>query len=329
MSQKLWSDHSGVKILTENWRDFIKEGENITERAPNDPVSQGAKIFIQGSELGLEEFVTMLKKIASDEDFRRLAKSGHHDTDGASDEALSVSSGTPIAAKALTPTQKDIDMAKSLGDQMTNKWDPPSTEAALQDVVTMPSPGGAIPVLTYDNKYILDGHHRWSQVMMTNPDGKMTVNNLSGPALPNAEVALKATQLAIAALAGKVKTKGTKINLLTFPEEAMGEYVRENITPEALDLLVKYGKIQKPDVEEAAQYYMGNLAAIQAKPPGKFSRVKAMPQADESGVAQDKVNQALAKGVINFDEPSLGDLDEGLLVKLIREEIKRYANETK
>ena len=302
---KLWSDHKDMKNITENFRRFTEEEET--------PSSNAVKLFIQGSQLGLEDFVTLLKRIASDPAFRQLAISGTRDQDGSSDEALTVSSGKPVAARDLTPTQKDIDMEKSLGDQMTNKWEPGSTVSALQKVVKMPSPGGPIPILTYDNKYILDGHHRWSQVMMTNPDGKMEVNNLSGPALPNAEVALKATQLAIAALAGKVKTKDTKTNLLTFPKEAMGEYVRKNITPEVLKLLVKYEKIQKPDVEEAAQYYMGNLAAIQDKPAGKFSRIKGMPQADESGVKQDKVNKALEQGIINFDDPSINDLDRDVL----------------
>jgi len=286
-----------MKLLMENWRKFLNERE----------LSNAAKTFVAGKDKGLEEFVTMLKQIASDPDFRRLAFAGKKDAGGAADERLKITDGTPVPAKDLTPTQMDIDMEKSLGDQMENRWKPASTEAALQKVVTMPSPGGAIPLLTYDNKYILDGHHRWSQVMMTNPDGMMTVSNLSGPALPNAEVALKATQLAIAALAGNVETKGTKINLLKYSAEEMGNYVRKHITPEVLDLLVKYGKIATPDVEEAAKYYMGNLAAIQAKPPGKFSRVGGMPQADESGVKQARVNAELGAGNINFDDPEEKD----------------------
>jgi hypothetical protein len=287
-----------VKLLMENWREYLSERE----------LSKAAKTFVAGKNKGLEEFVTMLKQVASDPDFRRLAFAGKQDERGRPDEQLKITSGQPVPAKDLTPTQMDIDMEKSLGDQMKNRWKPASTEAALQKTVTMPSPGGAIPLLTYNNKYILDGHHRWSQVMMTNPDGMMTVDNLSGPALPNAEVALKATQLAIAALAGNVKTKGTKINLLNFPAQDMGDYVRANITPEVLKLLVKYGKITKPDVEEAAKYYMGNLTAIQAKPPGKFSRIGGMPQADESGVRQARVNAELEAGNINFDDPKETDL---------------------
>ena len=54
---------------------------------------------------------------------------------------------------------------------MTNEYN--STVYALEDVVTMPSPGGRIPLLVFENKYILDGHHRYGQVMLSNPKLKM------------------------------------------------------------------------------------------------------------------------------------------------------------
>jgi hypothetical protein len=311
----------------ENWRKFLSEAEPARDRSylpvplaptrrPHDVerTSNAAETFIAGHDKGLVDFVSMLKQIAGDPEFRKLAWSGETDAAGAADEALIVSKGTPVAAKHLMPAQMDIDLEASLGDQMKNRWKPAATEAALQKIVTMPSPGGAIPLLTYTGEdgtiYILDGHHRWSQVMMTNPDGMMTTKSLSGPALPNVEVALKATQAAIAALAGNVVTKGTKRNLLGVSEEEVGQYVRDNITPEVLELLVRYKKISKPDIEEAARYYMGNLAAIKDKPPGEFKRAEAMPQADDSGISQRAVDNALAQGRINFDDPELSDIKQ-------------------
>lgn len=309
-----------MKLILENFKQALKEQEGDAEIAA----------YVKNQDLGLEQYTALLKKIASDPEFRKLAMSGHTDTGGPPDEALTVEEGSPVAAKDLTPTQKDIDFDKSFGDQMVNKWDPPSTEAALSTgTILMPSPGGAIPVLTFKNKYILDGHHRWSQVMMTNPEGKMAVSNLAGVALKSEEAALKATQLAIAALAGNVVTKDTKVNLLGVEEDYVKNYVMKNITDEVLQLLTKAGKIAKPDKRLAAEYYAGNLAAIKAKPAGKFARVKGMPQADDSGVKQAKVNQALEKGIINFDDAAPSDLKENkkltrsLLKKLIKEEISR------
>ena len=297
------------KSILENM--ILEELKKLQEQEDEAPSATAADALVKGIDKSLPDFVTLLKKIASDPAVRKLALAGQSDDAGPADEALTVTDGTPVAAKDLTPTQKDIDMVKSLGDQMTNKWSPPATEAALSTgTIMLPSPGGAIPILTYANKFILDGHHRWSQVMMTNPDGKMAVSNLQGPALPNAEVALKATQLAIAGLAGNVMTKDTDINLLTVSEEEFKAYVRENISDEVLQLLVGAKKISSPDREEAVNYYANNLKAIQAKPPGAFSRKAAMPQADESGVSQGDVNQALQQGQVNFDDPELSDLQE-------------------
>jgi len=287
-----------MKLLMESWRSFVKE-------------SEGTDAFIKGQDLGLEQFTSLLKQIASDPEFRKLAFSGRDDAIGPADEAISVEEGSPVAAKELTPTQMDIDTEKSLGDQMINKYG--ATASALEDVVTMPSPGGHIPLLVFENKYILDGHHRWSQVLMTNPQGQMTVSNLTSPAFgtgpEGAEKALKATQLAIAALAGNVVTKSTDLNLLKLPPEQLGEYVKKNITDDVLQLLVKAGKISQPDRQEAANYYMSNLKEVQDKPAGQFAREKGMPQADDSGVPQAQVNKALERGNINFNDPNLDDME--------------------
>jgi hypothetical protein len=311
---KKWSSFGKQQMITESWRRFLSEERSFTRPSPSEPLSgepttDAVKAFVAGHDKGLEEFVTMLKQIASDPEFRKLAFAGQKDAAGPSDEALTVSKGTPVPANQLTPTQKDIDFQKSFGDQMINKYK--ATTYALEDPVTMASPGGRIPLLTYKNKFILDGHHRWSQVMMTNPGASMTVSNLSGDALPNAEVALKATQLAIAALAGNVETKDTDKNLLSVDEEYVKNYVRKNVTQEVLELMVQAGKITRPDAEEAATYYAGNLAAIKAKPAGAFGRDKGMPQADESGVAQARVNKALELGQINFDDPKPSDVKSG------------------
>jgi hypothetical protein len=101
----------------------------------------------------------------------------------------------------------------------------------------------------------------------------------------------------------------------------------KHITDEVLQLLTQAGKIAKPDKALAAEYYAGNLAAIKAKPPGEFARIKGMPQADDSGVAQADVNKALAQGRINFDSPELSDIREARkttprrLKRIIQEEL--------
>ena len=225
----------------ESWRKFLKEDAVDT--------------FIKGADKGLHDYTAMLKQIAGDPEFKKLALAGQTDNGGKPDEAISVQSGTPVAAKDLIPTQFDIDMEKSLGDQMINRFN--GTEYALDTgVIRMGSKEGRIPVLVFANKYILDGHHRWSQVIMTNPEGQMAVDNLTAPAFgkgqKGAELALKATQLGIAALAGNVVTKDTKVNLLKVNAETMKQYVLSKISDEVVQMLHSAGKIDEPNKESAA-----------------------------------------------------------------------------
>jgi hypothetical protein len=285
------------KLIMENWRRFLKENEK-------------ADAFIAGANKGLHDYTALLKQIASDEEFRKLALSGQSDAGGADDEAISVSSGEPVAAKNLVPTQSDIDLEKSLGDQMINRHT--GTEYALENPVTMGSTEGRIPILVFDGKYILDGHHRWSQVVMTNPEALMTTDNLSSPAFGSgpqgAEKALKATQLAIAALAGNVATKDTEINLLTVKPQQIAKYVLDTISDEVVRMLHNAGKISEPTKEAAAKMYANNLNGLQQREKGKFQRKLGMPQAGESGTQQAKVNKALEQGLVNFDNPQKSDL---------------------
>lgn len=309
-----------MKLILEGWRGYRqKVMSEVFAAGPEGPaaarsgetgegLTDAAKVFIGGQELDLHEFVAMLKKVAGDPGFRELALAGETDAGGPDDEKQSPpEGGTDTPAYKLEPTQLDIDMDKSLGDQMTNKYD--STNAALSnDTIMMPSPGGKIPLLVYNNKFILDGHHRWSQIMMTNPKGVVAVQNVDGPAINKPEDALKAVQTAIAALAGNVVTKGTKTNLLDQDGDAIASYVRDKISPEVLKILANAGKISAPDPELAAKYYKDNLKYILNVEPGDFERKLGMPQADDSGVPQADVTAALEKGKINYDAVRASDI---------------------
>jgi len=287
----------------ENWRKFInEEAQQLNELGP------AATAFVKNADAPLPQYVAMLKKIASDPEFQAIAGAGASDQAGPGDEALNVDEDGSVAAAQLRPTQKDIGFKNSLKDQVTNPAWKPVNAVLFDNPIVMGNPPG--PVLTYNGKWILDGHHRWSQVMMTNPGGKMAIANLSGPALSGPEEALKATQLAIAVQADAVKTKSLGgDDLMKSSPDAVGKYVMDNITDEVLELLVKAGKIKTPDRKAAAQMFMQNLERIQSV-VGKFDREQSMPQADYTGGdgTQGKVNQALAQGTINFKDPSPEDV---------------------
>ena len=102
-----------------------------------------------------------------------------------------------------------------------------------------------------------------------------------------AALGLKGDPLAIASAAGNVETKPFKgENLMQASPQQVAQHALANITEEVLQLLVKAGKIEKPDKKLAARYFANNVPVIK-KSQGRFSREKSMPQAGKSGVAQD------------------------------------------
>tara|TARA_R100001163_G_scaffold60180_1_gene49297 strand:+ start:924 stop:1805 length:882 start_codon:yes stop_codon:yes gene_type:complete len=290
-----------MKLLMENWRKFLAEDKELQE------LDKGALYRLNDPNTPLATYVAVLKKYANDPKFDAVATAGQ--TDGnPSDEQATVNPAT-VAANDLRATQAEIGFGNSLADQVQNKYDATKTALGLNGTpIVMSSKSGPVPILVYNGKYILDGHHRWSQIMMVNPDGPILIDNLTGPAIDNEEEALKTMQFAIAAMADKVVTKPFEgENLMAANEQQVANYVLQNVTDEVLRLLVEAQKIPKPDKQLAARYIAGNLSVIK-KAAGKFSREKSMPQAGDSGVSQDAVNQALGTGKINFDTPKPSDV---------------------
>jgi hypothetical protein len=315
-----WSSFKETKVLFENFRKFVNEDV--------------ADAFVQASDASLPQYVGVLKKIAADPDFQALARAGLSDDAGKADEVVTVDRDS-AAAQNLIPTQAEIGFSNSLADQLKNAYG--ATEAALGlkgTPIIMPSQDKPPPaILVWNGKYILDGHHRWSQVMMTNPTGDVAIDSMTGPVLDSAEDALKMTQLAIAINAKNVATKDFEgANLMDVSADEVYSFVYNNITDEVINLLWKAGKLKEKGGDPkqgsfvaeaakrhgkrkaaaarmAAQYYVANLGTIQ-KRKGKFSRAGGMPQAGKSGTSQGAVNQALATGAVNYKDPSPEDVKE-------------------
>jgi len=119
-----------------------------------------------------------------------------------------------LPVKNLKPTQSQIGLQDSIG--FIAFVDPDKAKSSLSGNADFG--GGAI--LTSDNKYILDGHHRWSQVFMMNPNAQIPAINLN-LGLDGKE-ALKVVQLAIAADMGHIFMKPANAKTDIFNDDITG-----------------------------------------------------------------------------------------------------------
>lgn len=237
------------------------------------------------------------------------------DTDGKpDDEKITITKGSARAGD-LQPTQAEIGTGQSLDDQMTNKYNALDLALAGKNL----GPDGGAPILTFGGKYVLDGHHRWSQFKATNPDASVEIANIKAPGVKDEKAALGLVHTILFALYGKSPTKPFKgENLFTLGKEGIKKYIMsKEVTPEVLDKLVKAGKIEKPEKELAAEYWSNNLSDIKQ---GTFSRT-VMPQTKDAGdtfIAKGETPPDAATGKVNYIDPKQSDVKENL------QEIKRW-----
>lgn len=188
---------------------------------------------------------------------------------------------SPICTK-LKPTQKEVVMNKSLSY--------PLKDSSLCEIFLK---GGVItvnkrPIVTGGNgKFIIDGHHRWSQLYCINPDAKIKALDLMD--IRNPFEALKATQIGIGAELGEIPTaEGGGVNLFTVTEDVLTKYVIERIQDRVVDVFAKYNKGGTP--EEIASYIWGNVQKMQKEnePVTNAPERQLMPQTDDAPNWKDK-----------------------------------------
>lgn len=81
---------------------------------------------------------------------------------------------TELLVSELIPIQSEIDLVKILIKVFNN-------EVSLLNLIH--DEGIKIlgfPILTYNNKFIIDGHHRWAQINLFNPNTSISCINIAG-----------------------------------------------------------------------------------------------------------------------------------------------------
>jgi hypothetical protein len=178
------------KLLVENWKKFLKEEEKKYDASQREVLADLIK----------EPYATFVKDLAlgvKDPKFSAFLDMGVKEFDGnAQDDVVAVSEPN-LPVKSLHPTQSQIGLADSLGFLSTQK--PEGGAAIAKGAVKPANVGGRI--VTANGKYIVDGHHRWSQVYLINPNATIPTYNFEAEGVFDSPTGvLKLAQLAIAAV---------------------------------------------------------------------------------------------------------------------------------
>lgn len=271
-------------------------------------IKEDADQFVQISNLPLPAFVSRFKDIASDSKVQSVIHAGL--TDGRpEDEKISFSSKR-LNAKGLIPTQKEIGLNESLVNILDDRYG--SLDTFLNGVAKFNS-----PIITLNGKYIIDGHHRWSQAYLANPDVEVPSYDMTATITP--QQALKAVHIAVAADQKELPLSSAKgINLYTVNEKQIQLTVKQYLIEQARKLYEQHGHGSTP--EEITAYLWKNVQLMQKnnKPISGAPSRTAMPQTGDAPNFDD----LLKKGIVNFKNPAKNDVKTESRIKL-KDLIKR------
>jgi hypothetical protein len=263
-------------------------------------------------ERNYHDYIGMLNDMAQDDKFRVLVDAAFG---GDSNEALgNIEVNTKESSKdtaSLLPTQSEIDITKSLAWGLRGGEEPePNAKIAVANINKIMAgddvklgKGEGIPIITFGS-FIIDGHHRWSQVYCFNPDATMAAVDFRARGMSPLRM-LKATQGCIAAIKKseipREFVKGS--NMFTASEKAIKDYISKNILDEVVEAIKKYKKELK-DKDAVVDYITSNCMSMKNEnKPMTGTNEKApnrgdMPQTDK--VSADELENKLKNGVVSI-----------------------------
>ena len=201
--------------------------------------------------------------------------------DGALANVKMSSSPEAIPVLKLIPCQSEIGLDNSLSYPLKQ-----DCTNLFEDTVQI-----VAPIVTYEGLFVIDGHHRWSQLYMMNPEAKISAINFEYTN-DSPWVALRNFQGAIAVANKDVPKSYSKVNnVFEMSEDEIADYVDKNISDACWKSLVKVGVCD--DRDSAIEYITNNALRLKKSNypfPGAPDR-EFMPQTDKKSIEVAKEGQ--------------------------------------
>lgn len=238
-----------------------------------------------------DDYVDTLNKMLEDPKAAALLEDGFGGDLGDTKLIFSVKN---IPVSQLMPTQKEIDLDKSLKHALTN-------ESSLRKTFSDPIKINK-PIVTFRQNYVIDGHHTWLQAIALNPHGKILAFNYDGDISPIQM--LKAVQGTIAAVKadknnnnGKLpssKVEGPNFFSDKFDRKKIRKYLEDTFNDDLTDIYCEYIKECK-DKNDIMKYLEERLLDIKANnyPFEAAPSRDDMPQVFKGGTDVDDKSSAL------------------------------------
>lgn len=196
----------------------------------------------------------------------------------------------------MLPTQKEIGLDKSLDYPLTAGASNGEIEKCFEPSVQLGKVPKDLVVLDLggEKKYVLDGHHRWSEAYLINPEAKMRAVVVGPGFAKSPKGALENLQLVIAGLTGEVPTVqpgNAEENIYGMTPAVVEKWIRNKVdnSPNQEDLLNAFrGALNRPKmtIDEVKDYLVNNakqfMSNTKKASEGKPGR-EIMPQTDNAG----------------------------------------------
>lgn len=176
---------------------------------------------------------------------------------------------TNIPAKRLIPTQSEIGTDETLKYLVQGK----DIDVCFEKTTIIKK-----PIVTFQGTFIIDGHHRWSQIFVTNPDANIVCIDITGNLSPLSM--LKAVQCTIGSNTGKLIRKDIQgKNLYVTTEKELRKYFKDNLSDTVRENLLKY--YEDPEgslVQNVIQLQRNNKPILNAPDRGEMPQTSKDPE---------------------------------------------------